>query len=103
MTIRTQGYIRVTRGFRAGKPRLAGHRITVADIVIMHLKMGMPLEEIAGKFALPLAALYAAMSYYYDHKKEIDRDMERDHAFAEALRKRSPSLLRARLQALKNG
>jgi uncharacterized protein (DUF433 family) len=48
----------------SGKPRIAGTRITIADIVIMFLRMGQSLEIIAGKYDLAPAAVYAAMSYY---------------------------------------
>ncbi|MGH8647545.1 MAG: hypothetical protein ACREX4_25025, partial [Gammaproteobacteria bacterium] len=58
------------------------------------------LEEIAGNFELPPAAVHAAMAYYYDHQSEIDKSLEEDAAFAEAFRKNNPSLLRERLKAL---
>jgi uncharacterized protein (DUF433 family) len=70
-----------------GRPRIAGTRITVKDIVIKHLHNGQELELIAADFELPLAAVYAAMTYYYDHKSEIDRAMENDSKFAEEFRK----------------
>jgi len=49
---------------RGGKPRISGTRITVADVVLMHRRLGRALEEIAGTYDLPLAAVYAAMAYY---------------------------------------
>ncbi|MCJ7619243.1 MAG: DUF433 domain-containing protein, partial [Anaerolineae bacterium] len=33
-------HIEITPGVRGGRPRIAGRRITVSDIAIMHLKMG---------------------------------------------------------------
>jgi uncharacterized protein (DUF433 family) len=73
MTAELDRYIDMTSDIRGGRPRLAGTRITVADLVLMHLRLGQSLEEIAGKYALPLAAVYAAMAYYHDHRAEIDR------------------------------
>ena len=35
--------------------------------------MGIFIEEIAGKYNLPLAAVHTAMAYYYDRREEIDR------------------------------
>ena len=87
-------------GVRGGKPRLAGTRITVSDVVLMHLRLGQSLEQIAGHYDLSLAALHAAMAYYYDHQAEIDRQMETDDAFIEAFREKNPSLLQAKLKAL---
>jgi len=85
---------------RGGKPYLAGTRLTVADIVLMHLRMGQSLEEIAGKYSLSLAAVYAAMAYYYDHREEVDRDIKEDNAFAEAFQRGNPSPLQEKLKAL---
>lgn len=91
----------VTRAeVRCGKPHLSGTRITVADVVLMHLRLGQALEEIAGKYDLSLAAVHAAMAYYYDHRVEIDQSIEADAAFAEAFRHNNPSLLREKLKAL---
>jgi uncharacterized protein (DUF433 family) len=96
-------HIQVTPGGRGGKPRIAGTRITVGDVVLLHRRMGRGLEEIAGTYDLPLAAVYAAMAYYYDHKSEIDQSLDDEEAFAEAFRKKNPSLLREKLKALSLG
>ena len=88
---------------RGGKPRIAGTRITVADIVLMHRRLGRALEEIAGTFDLPLAGVYEAMAYYYDHKDEIDRSLDEEETLAEAFKKDNPSRLREKLEALSHG
>lgn len=96
-------HIEITPDVRSGKPRIAGTRITVADVVIMHLRMGQSLEEIAGEYQFDLAAAHAAMVYYYDHRAEIERRIAEDEAFAEAFRRKNPSLLQAKLKSLQNG
>jgi uncharacterized protein (DUF433 family) len=96
-------YIATTPDVRSGRPRIADTRIAVADVVLMYLRLGQSLEEIAGKYDLPLAAVYAAMAYYYDHQEAIDRSIADDHAFAEAFRQNTPSLLQSKLQGLKRG
>jgi uncharacterized protein (DUF433 family) len=101
MAIALDRYIEITPDVRGGRPRIADTRMTVADVVLMYLRLGQSLEEIAGKYDLPLAALYAAMAYYYDHQEEIDRSIAEDRAFAEAFRQNNPSPLLAKLQALK--
>jgi uncharacterized protein (DUF433 family) len=93
-------HIEITSEVRGGKPRIAGRRITVADIVLMHCRLGMSLEEIVGKYDLSLAAVYAAMSYYYDHQREIDQSIEEDRAFSESFRSSNPSILQEKLKAL---
>lgn len=97
------GHIEIIPGMRGGRPRIAGTRITVADIVLMHLRLGQSLEEIAGKYDLSLAAVYAAIAYYYDHRAEVDRSIEADQAFVEAFRHNNPSPLRRKLEALSLG
>lgn len=93
----------VDPSIRGGRPHLAQSRITVADVVLMHLRLGQSLEEIAGKYDLPLAALYAAMAYYYDHQEEIDRSIRDDVELAKAFRENNPSPLQKKLTALQHG
>ena len=90
-------HIVATPGVRSGKPRLQGTRLTVADVAVMHLRMGQSLEEIAGDYDLSLAAVHAAMSYYYDHREEIEADLAASRAFAEKLEQDTPSLLQRKL------
>jgi uncharacterized protein (DUF433 family) len=96
-------HIKIIPDVRGGRPHIAGTRITVADIVVMNLRLGQSLEEIAGRYDLDLADAYAAMAYYYDHRSEIDGSIETDEAFAEAFRRNNSSLLRARLRVLNSG
>jgi uncharacterized protein (DUF433 family) len=96
-------HIEITPDMRGGKPRIVGTRITVSDVVLMNLRLGQSLEEIAGKYDLPLAAVYAAIAYYHDHRAEVDRTIEEDVAFAEAFRRNNPSLLQEKLKALSRG
>ena len=90
-------HIVATSGVRSGKPRLKGTRITVADIATMHLRLGQSLEEIAGDYDLSLAAVHAAMSYYYDHRNEIEAEIAAGIAFAEELKRKTPSRLQQKL------
>ena len=100
MAVVLDGYIELTPDVRGGKPRLSGTRLTVADIVVLHRRLGQSLEEIAGKYDLSPAVVYAAMTYYYDHRVEIEQSIEDDAAFAEAFRRNNPSLLQEKLNAL---
>lgn len=84
--------------YSGGRPRIAGTRITVADIKQFYLLWGMSLEEIAATYDLPLAAVYAAMAYYYDHQAEIDASVAEDEALADAMRSEHTSLLHERLR-----
>ncbi len=96
----TDYHIEMTPEVRGGKPRIAGTRITVADVALMYGRLGHSLEEIAGTYDLSLASVYAAMAYYHDHRSEIDQAAEADKAFVEAFKRDNPSLLQAKLAAL---
>ena len=87
-----------TPGTRGGKPRIDGTRITVADVAGWHLLAGMSLHEISATWDLPMAALHAAMSYYYEHREEIDRQTREAEVSADALRQRYPSKLQHKPQ-----
>lgn len=97
------GHIERDTAIRSGKPRIVDSRITVADVVIMYRYLRQSLEEISGKYDLPLAAVYAAMTYYYDHQAEIDYSIRESQAFAENLRQHDPSRVQAKLQAVTHG
>jgi uncharacterized protein (DUF433 family) len=93
-------HIQTSPGARGGKPCLVGTRISVSDVVVMYLRLGLSLEEIAAKYELSLASVYAAMAYYHSNKEQIDKGIEEDEAFAQAFRENNPSLLQKKLQAL---
>jgi uncharacterized protein (DUF433 family) len=84
-------HIESTPGVMGGKPRIAGRRITVQNIVIWHEWMGRSADEIVSEYDLTLAEVYAALAYYYDHRAEIDQAIKDSEAFVEALRQRIPS------------
>jgi uncharacterized protein (DUF433 family) len=53
MTIKTLGqHIEIIPDVAGGKPRIAGHRITVQNIVIWHEWMGRAADEIATEYGL---------------------------------------------------
>ena len=90
-------HIEVTPGIAGGKPRIAGHRITVQNIAIWHERLGLSADEIATEYELSLADVYAALAYYHDHREEIDRSIREDEEFIAELRRRTPSILREKL------
>ena len=91
-------HIEVTPGVAGGKPRIAGRRITVQNIVVWHERMGKSADEIATEYGLTLADVYAALAYYFDRREEMDAAMREAEAEAERLRRRTPSKLRQKLK-----
>src|SRR5437870_2729132 len=98
MTVSTE-HIEVTPNVRGGRPRIAGTGITVQNIVEDHYHLGWSPEEIVRQFPhLTLAGVYAALTYYHDHRGEIDRRIEEDRLFEEEMiRNAPPSLLDQKL------
>lgn len=95
-------YIEITPGVLGGKPRIAGHRISVAHIAQMYLNMGESIEEIARDYNLSPASVHAAMTYYYDNREEIDRRTAESDAFVEELKRQSPpSRLQEKLREIR--
>lgn len=84
-------HIERTSDVLGGKPRVAGRRVAVEHIVVWHEWMGLSADEIANEYDLSLAEVYAALTYYYDHREEIDESLRAGQAFIEAARQRYPS------------
>lgn len=103
MTVAADQHLEITADVRGGRPRIAGRRITVDDIAIMHFRLGLSVDEIAGKYQLAHADIHAALAYYYDHKDDVDQRIESDDAFVEAFKRDNPSKLQEKLRALRNG
>ncbi|MEB3343257.1 DUF433 domain-containing protein [Okeania sp.] len=92
-------HIEITPGICGGKPRIAGHRIRVEDIVICHEKMGFSPDEIVSQYpSITLADVYAALTYYHDHLEEIRQQILEDEEFARAMQAETPSLVAKKLR-----
>ncbi len=82
-----------TPGVRGGKPCVAGHRISVSDVAIWHERMGMSPDEIVSDYpTLTLSNVYAALAYYFEHRDEVDREIQEGKEFVEKLRAGAPSI-----------
>ena len=64
-------YIEIAPGIAGGKPRIAGHRVTLQNIVLWHERMGKSVDDIASEYDLALADVYAALTYYFDHRHPV--------------------------------
>ncbi len=97
MNIVTTQHIDISPDIAGGKPRIAGHRITVQNIVIWHERMGLTADEIASNHGVSLADIYAALAYYYDHCQEIDQAILTDESYIAELRSRTTSKLSGKI------
>ena len=91
-------HIEATPGVCGGKPRIAGHRIRVMDVVVWHEQLGLSADEIVSRHPdLTLADVYAALAYYFDHRDEIQEDIASERRFVDEMRRETPSLLQQNL------
>ena len=67
---------------RGGRPCIAGTGLRVLDIAAAKIFHDQTPDDIAAAYAIPLAQVYAALAYYYEHKDEIDADMREQIALA---------------------
>lgn len=86
---------------QTGVPLIAGTTMKVVELVTPHLAYGWSPEELHFQFPhLTLGEIYAALAYYWDHKADIDADIERRDRFVEQVRAQAgPSPLLAKLRA----
>jgi uncharacterized protein (DUF433 family) len=83
-----------------GKPRIAGSRIQVKHIAIMHERQRVSADEIVSEFPhLTLADVYAALAYYHDYREVINAEIAADRAWYEEQKATQPSRLQERLKS----
>jgi uncharacterized protein (DUF433 family) len=71
-----------------GTPVIDGANTKVAELISEIQAHGLSPEELCYQLPhLSLGQIYSALAYYWDHKDEIDRDLERRAALAEGLRR----------------
>jgi uncharacterized protein (DUF433 family) len=92
-------HIECTPGVCGGRPRIAGHRIRVQDIVLWHEIQGLSADEIIADFPqITLADVYAALAYYYDHREEVRQAMKEDENLVQIMREKTPSKIPTHLK-----
>ncbi len=80
------------------KPCVAGTRIRVEDIYVLHEIRGQTPHEIIASFPqLSLADVHAALAYYWDNHELMQRQMKRGHEVAEDIKAANSALLPEKL------
>src|SRR5258708_7299084 len=76
-----------------GRARIQGLRTKVMQIAIDR-RSGMDADAIHAAYPyLTLAQIHAALSYYYEHREEMDAQIERDEQEVEELRANNPNAI----------
>lgn len=75
-------------GICGGQPRISGTRLKVQHIIIEYERLGWTPDQICDAHReLNLADVHAAITYYYDHKEEIDEIIKKDEELISSLKK----------------
>ena len=72
-----------TSGITSGKPRIAGTRGRVQDVVYYYQHANWAAEKIGKSLNLVPDQVNAALTYYTEHKDDIDADISRDQELAQ--------------------
>jgi uncharacterized protein (DUF433 family) len=71
-----------------GVPVIAGANTKVVEVVTLVQAHGLSAEEICYQLPhLTMGQVHSALAYYWDHQKEIDRDIRRREEYAERMRR----------------
>lgn len=85
-----------------GVPLIAPTTMKVIELVEAHQAYGWDAAELQDQHPyLTLGQIHSAFAYYWDHKEELDANIERRFQFAEQLqREQGPSKFVERLKTL---
>jgi len=73
-------------------PLIAGTRVKVIELVLDHLSYGWSPEELHFQHPhLTMGQIHSALAYYWDHKAELDQDIERRLQLVDQLQQTVPS------------
>ena len=96
-------YIEIKPGFSGGKPHIAGRRVKVRDVAFWHERQGLSVDDIASQYGLGLPEIYAALSYYFDHREQIDQDLRDKDEYVARTAASVPSVPEERLKRRRGG
>ena len=84
-------------------PVIAGTSMKVVELVLDHLAYGWSPEELHFQHpTLSMGQIHSALAYYWDHKAEVDQDIERRRQIVDKVQQTSPEApLAERLKARK--
>jgi uncharacterized protein (DUF433 family) len=85
----------------SGVPLIEGTTMKVVELVLETIAYGWSPDELRFQHPhLTLGQIHSALAYYWDHKEEIDRDIERRLERVDRIRREvGPSCLAERLRS----
>jgi len=99
-SITEKQHIEISPGICGGKPRIAGSRIRVQDVYLWHELQGKSADAIVVEHPqLTVADVYVFLTYFGDHRDEIERQMRDEVSFVAKMRaKLGPGPLDLKIQ-----
>lgn len=95
-------YVIKDRKVRGGVPIIAGTGIRVIDIALRYEVAGMTPEDIMVSLPhITLSQIHDALSYYYEHKSDLDREWKNSLEQVETRRKGHKSIMEKKLGKVK--
>ena len=77
----------------AQAPMIAGTTMKVVELILDHLAYGWSPEELHFQHPyLTMGQVHSALAYYWDHKAEMDRDIERRMQLVDQVQKTTPPI-----------
>ncbi|MBC6480635.1 MAG: DUF433 domain-containing protein [Hormoscilla sp. GM7CHS1pb] len=85
-----------------GIPLIGGTTMKVVELVMAHMAYGWGPEELHYQHPyLTMSQIHSAFAYYWEHKEELDADIElREEYVKQAERSAGPSPIAAKLRAM---
>jgi uncharacterized protein (DUF433 family) len=96
-------YIVRKKDIRGGAPVIEGTGIQVIDIAVRYHILGNTPDEILAAYPdLTLSQVHDTLSYYYDHREELDKRWKKSLEKPEEMRKGHESVLEGKLGKVKD-
>ena len=83
-------HIEIVESISGPKPRIAGTRIRVVDVVMAHQAGTSPAQMIEDWPRITEADIYAALSFYCDNREWLDREMAEEEGIEDWFRRSHP-------------
>jgi uncharacterized protein (DUF433 family) len=91
-------YISINAKISKGSPVITGTRIRVIDIAIEYDRLGLTPDQIIDAHPhLRLEAIHDALSYYYENRSMMDKEIKNKKNIIRKLAQKVPSILKEKI------
>ncbi|MFQ5715424.1 MAG: DUF433 domain-containing protein [Candidatus Scalinduaceae bacterium] len=88
-------YVSIDPKVSQGSPTITGTRIRIIDIAIEYDRLGLTPDQIIDAHPhLNLEAVHDALSYYYENRESIDKEIRKKKKLLKKISKKNISILK---------